>query len=911
MGEVTRACVAGLVALFLAACGGGGGSGDGGGGGGGGGGLSLSLPTTRLEVSAVARHAAPVEVVVRINGLTAGTTVYVGVTGGDAIFSDGDLVDLGNASAAMRGTLRTDLVAGQYTDTITFTLCRNPTCTGSPLAPAVTATVVLTVLPNIEVAPLIELSRVGAQAAPSLRVPLSVPAPAGTLQIYSVMTPALIGGTVQLDGTDLVITTDPVRSGVYEATYVISSTSDGRYITRTTVRYTVTPPPGGERVLSVLAPTPALNLALPQGARVTQRIQVQPATWTAEPVTAQVQHQMPLQGPTSVTRISDTEFDLVIDLANYTQSYLGNVAFTQGSHGGMAVLPVRVDLSQPFSIASFPGFQLTHLSQAADLRWSSAVRMSDGSTATWTASVDQPWVTLRRSTGVTGQDPVELELNPDPAALPPTFTLPVPQARLTISVNQPGTLPITWSVPVDNRLPTLKAAAPGALLGASARVVVRGNALSRDLTDRGGLAVSGATLRSASFVPDPRFVGDFNVMLLELDGITAGQDVTLSVVNPVFSSSVVLPARAPDPVIAGRQDLPFGSYRPPTYSERLRAWYFASPGKVWKFANTGTAWAMQSDDNAGVVDVDLGPEEQRLLAAAPHRVFVLDANTLSRVATVDQAYVGNPLDTRLLPRGKSLASSIDGQVHMGLTGDYLVRLDIDPLAPTTTFSLEGPGAFLPSTQPRNIVVSADRSRVVFQHRRIGEPNMEFTVPPRAFVRTATLDLAHDTDIVAVSNDGTRTLDANGVVRSPAGNAELRAAVPGTHTAMGFGLTSDGRYGLVYAVRRSGSGAAEEALDPVLLVVDVRALPAALPLAVTDTLSMGGAVGCRLPRVDPSDECSHVASVSVDPVSRMALVLGPRGAELVPLPGTVLALGGTRAQALHRRDAPRAVRRFGG
>jgi hypothetical protein len=898
-----------LALMLVAACGGGGGDGDGGGGGGGGG-LGLSLPQTRIEASAVARHAAALDVIVRINGLTPGAVVFLGATGGDAIFGDADIVDRGDSSAALRGTFRTDLAAGQYTDSVTFALCREAACTTAQLAPPVTATIVLTVLPNIEVMPLIAVSRSGAQAAPTVRVPVSIPGPAGVVQVQTFG--AIPEAQARMEGAELVITTVPLRAGVYESMLTLGSNTDARYNTSTTVRYTVLPPAGGELALSTQPST--LALVQPQGTRVSRRVQVQPSTWTPEPVSASFEPTIPPSPATTVTRLSDTEFDVSIDLAGAAEgTYLGNLVFTQGTYGGLALLPLRIDVSPPFTIDIPPDFTLLPTSGASDLVWRSAVRMTDGSTARWTATVDQPWIRVRRSTGLTGQDAVELEVNPDPRSRPPVFTFPVTEAQLTLSVDRLGTLPIRWTVPVDNRLPTITAAAPGALLSSTARVVVRGNALGPELIDRAGLSVVGATLRRASFASDPRFVGDINVMLLDLEGITPGTDVTLAIANPAFSSSALLPARAPDAVAAGRQDLPFDTYRPPLYSERLRAWYFASPGTVWKFAVGSLGWATQRDDNQpGIVDVDLSPDEMRLLAAAPQRVYVLDANTLSRAALVEQVpeSSANQIDTRLQPRAKALVSALDGQVLMGLSLGAVARLDIDPLVPTTSYAFAGPAVSRTSPLPRNIVVSADRSRVVVQHRDGATPNVEYTVPPRAFQSSPALDLAYDADIVAISNDGARTLDAMGVVRSVLGNADLRGALPTTHVAVGFGLTPDGSHGLVHAVRRSGSGASEEALEPLLIVVDVRTLPAALPLKVVSSMPMTAPVGCRLPRgaVEP---CDHVASVSVDPVARMALVLGPRGVEVVPLPGSVRVLAGApRVRALQQPTQVRAVRRIG-
>jgi hypothetical protein len=877
------------------------------GGGSGGGGdetaLSLSLPASRIESSSVARSSAQVEVLVRINGLKEQQVVYVGSSGGETLFSSGDLVDAGDNSAAVRGTVRTDLVAGVHTDTVTFSLCRDEVCSGGPIAPTVTATIVLTVLPNIEVLPLVTLSRSGAQAAPATRIPVSIPGPAGSLEMFAT---ALGGGIdVQLVGSELVVTTQPLRAGVYESAVEISSTSDGRYSTRTTVRYTVLAPAGGEQVLSALAGP--VQLALPQGARVTRRLQVRPSTWTSEPITAAIDASFPFaSSAATVSRVSDTEFDLTIDLAGFlADTYLGNIVFTQGAFGGLASLAVRIDVSPPFTLESAPSFRVEPSSTAAALTWRSAVMMTDGSAARWTASVNQPWITVRTSSGTTGRDALELVLDPDPKSYPPLFGFPAAAARLTVSIDRAGVAAQTFDVPIENLLPSITAAAPGALSSGSARVVVRGRSLSQDLVNRGALSVTGATLRAARFVADPGYVGDINVMLLDLDGIAVGQDVELRISHPLLTTTASLAGPSGISMPAGRAELAFGAYRPPSYSSRHNAWYFASAGRVFKLSGGALGWAMQQHSVADAMDVDLTGDELRLVAVAPERFVMLDPATLNPVATSTAAAL-TAIDARALPRSKTLAFAPDGALFIGLAEDALARPDLDPLRPTSTFGYSRPGRFLRSPQPRNIVVSADRSRIVVQNPAGSiTPNEGYAVPPRALGTTATLSLLHDADIVAVSNDGTRTLDANGIVRSLGGNADLRREIPATHSAVGFGLTPDGRFGLVHAVRRSGSGAAEHALDARLITVDVQTLPASAPLAVAQNIAMTAAVGCLLPR-SMSEPCDHVASVSVDAAARMALVLGPRGAEVVPLPAVVRAAAVAQARVSQRRNFQRHV-----
>ena len=163
----------------------------------------------------------------------------------------------------------------------------------------------------------------------------------------------------------------------------------------------------------------------------------------------------------------------------------------------------------------------------------------------------------------------------------------------------------------------------------------------------------------------------------------------------------------------------------------------------------------------------------------------------------------------------------------------------------------------------------------------------------------TLVAAADTGLRIVRSDG-MLLDGND---KELGN--LASVVPFTHVAGGYGLSSGGRFGLVYGYRVSGTGAAQRATDAMVWVIDLDtvATTGIANAPVIAAIALPQAVGCT-DVLAAGESCQHTASISVAPGDATAFVLGPRGVAAVPLPAAVspVAPSSTAGRPPARGDA---------
>jgi hypothetical protein len=111
---------------------------------------------------------------------------------------------------------------------------------------------------------------------------------------------------------------------------------------------------------------------------------------------------------------------------------------------------------------------------------------------------------------------------------------------------------------------------------------------------------------------------------------------------------------------------------------------------------------------------------------------------------------------------------------------------------------------------------------------------------------------------------------------------LSDLLPLTHRAAGYGISGDGRIGIVYGVRTSGSGNAERATDAKAWIVDLRSVSAgSVPTAPVLATVAVPPLGCTATFTD-GETCMHTVAISVAPGDRTAFLIGPRGLAAVPL-----------------------------
>jgi hypothetical protein len=594
------------------------------------------------------------------------------------------------------------------------------------------------------------------------------------------------------------------------------------------------------------------------------------------------------------------------------------VQLSAGPTGGTAVLFVRPQVVSSFyPMAGYFSIPLTGTSSPADLHLSTPVVTIDAVPARWTAVSTLPWLRLLRATGITGVDTLDMQI--DPTLLDAAEFTTV--GNVDISIDRPGTTPVPLPVGVNDTRPSFQRGT-AALVGDRGRIYIDGVIRTDSgAIDPGILQVTGAVLQQARYLTDTRFVGDVSVLAVDVTGAVAGQPIVVRALGPLVDTSFTTAVEAPTRVPTGYLSLPYGAYRPPQYAPTRDALYFAGSGTVYRWAHDATSWTMTQVAVPGAIDVALRTDAQRLHAVGGTSVRALDPTTLATIGDGTMSSIffpGNRFD-EAAPAGQNvIAYAADGRAMAavyvpGPAGDRQSRRlawITPPLGGKVLGDLidsPGPGdpgsGFGSDVQPEigvAVVASANGRAIA------GSYPDGLVLLYRADARqiTSGLRLPAGMPVVAIANDAQRMVRSDGVVVDNAGVSlgGLASIVPFTHVAGGYGMTQDGRYGLVYGYRIVAEAGGDRARDATLWVVDMAGVPTT-PLAsapIVATISLPDAVGCTGP-LATGETCRHVASVTVAAGAGSAFVLGPRGIAAVALPAAVVVapemLRGPGAHAL--------------
>jgi hypothetical protein len=905
--RVARMALAFCLGMSVVACGGGGG------------GLlpvPIEPPTQQPVDGQVSARMSPAAVrVVRVSRQTEPTrsnlNVALDYTGNRAIFigliQDGNLLeDYGttlngsavfDVSLSFRAIDSVGLQRGELRVRVCFDVACAREVPGSPLR----VPLEMDVLPNIELPATIALERTGREPAPSLELPVTLPAGVGAAELFNGGDMPGVGIRLAWTGSAIRVTTTQLPAGRYERQLTLQSSTDPRYSATTNVVYTVHAPPGGELPLQI--DPPYGSALVEQGQVVTHRLRVQRPTWTdalGEPIFNN-------SGlPITLRDLGNDEYELRFDAAGQTPGATGEatLGFSAAPTGGFAQATFRATVTEAFSVGQGLSTRLDADSTAAALRLSAPVTVGSGAPARWTARARSPGLQLLRASGTTGVDQIELEV--DAAAA--LATRAGYSGSVEISVDRAGTLPVVVGVSVENRVPSLTVALRGPLLPGSNVLYVDGAGLTSQLIGS-RLLVTGASLRSATLPADTRFVGDYVVLRLELDGVVPGQDVVLRLPTPLLDVPVSVPVVAAPALQASYAALPYAAWRLPQWSLRHGALYMAAPGKVARWSSAG-GWSLSVVDLPGSEDAALFGDERRMLAVGGEWAWRLDPVTLAVVAQGSIAtapfWTGQSIDARVPDAMGALALAADGAVNaavqfpedsgvamlgiaqrvMDLTGAALAAGDVGSVGTGPPAAGERSVGLVRSTLGETVLGQLPTGRLRVHRAAERVPQFAQTLPPGVWAR-------------AVSDDGQRVLASNGVLwlRGVALPGTLGAALPAGYTAGGYGLSGHGRWGFVYLYRLSTDNGAPRAREAQLWVFDLSAAETSgvSTAPVLAQIPLADAVGCT-DALAAGETCQHAASIVTAPGEGHAFVLGPRGVASVPLNGVALAAAAVRARA---------------
>lgn len=847
---------------------------------------------------------------ITLTGAAASEGVYLRAGGDDAVLLDVQ----GHVSGTLLSltlTLRGDLAPGDYAGEFHLYGCHDQDCNRPAQGSPARLPIRYRVNPNLQVQQQVVLSREGSEPAPEVTLPVTIPPEAGPVSM-TVSTSRPEALAITFDGSAMRVSTQQVRAGTYAATATLRSQMDPRYSRTVEVEYSVIAPPGGEQPLSVNEANHTVTLQ--QGGTSTHRIVVTRPTWTsgwAEPEFFWNNDEM-----LSLTPLGNGQYDAVINTAGVTPGqYTPAVRFSAGPTGGAVMVTFNVTVYSSFFVDGDTVRTLTATSSASDLTWSHPVRMFDGSLATWTAVSQSPLLHVINSTGQTGRDEIQLRLDPAALSLPAwSHVLPI-----VVSIDRPNTSPVTTQLSLWNSIPTLYRLSSSTLVGGSGRVYIDGafEYFQGDPVWANRLRVEGATLAHSRLVADPRYLSNTLVLELDLTGGIPGQPVRVHVDNELLPTQLELAVQAPLRSSVGYRALGHGSYRPGQFAPGLGSFYFSGAGTAYRWAHGPGGWTLSQASVPGLIDVSPSPDETQLFGLTPNEVLALHPQTFALQAAGVPGGGNYPspitFDNTAAAGARALTFSADGRALASM-GDlsnpatHTVGTLCTPRSTRTVPALtEAPASCDPGSAKGWVsgptgsgTVRSANGHAVVGVNPSGQRSI-YRANERNWVPLASLPAG--VMVSAVSDSGSRMVRSDGVVIDANGNSlgNLGSVMPFTHVAAGYGLSSGGRFGLVYGYRVTGTGSAQRAADATLWVVDLNNAAAAGvgSAPVLATIALPNAVGCTSDFVQ-GEACEHQASISVAPGDGTAFLIGPRGIAAVPLPAGV-----TSAQPLSVTRQPRA------
>jgi hypothetical protein len=894
-GVTTLVC--GWVLSFLGGCGGGGGPGP----------LqdnTVSASFSVAEVKATVIEGDPAEPLLNVVATikySGSRDIFLGSNEDQGLLSDYGIY-ITQPTVAINLRFKGGRAAGTYNSQLKLRACFDQACREEAPGSPMLLPLQLVVTPNLQVQPTLELARTGREAAPVGTVTVTVPPNAGTLSLSN--SNALYPGfDVQLQGNVLKVNTQQVRAGRYTGRVEFVASGSPVYRAGVDIAYTVNPPPGGELPLALVA-TDSGPSAVEQGLVFKSRFRVQRPTWI-EDKSAPVLTDS--SGLTSLRDLGGDEFELTLDTAGIaTGTYFSpQINIVAGPLVGQTNLGWFFQVSDAFTVYAGLSVSLNGSTTPDDLRLKAPILSTGGQPLRWTARSLTPWVRLLRTSGMTGQDQIEVELD---AVQVLSTAASKDGGQIEVSVDRPGTLPVTVGVGVGNNIPRVGPAMRGALLPGSATVYVDGNHPGVDAC----MKLSGATLRRFTSAEDTRFVGRANVLRVDLDNAVVGQDVVVRCVTPLLTSELRVPVRAAPRVPSGYAALPFATWRSAQFAMTRNALFFASPGTLVRWSLANGAWTLRTSSMPGVADAALYGDETFLIGVGDAGAWRIGAESLAIEAgpvVPGDSFRRIGFEPQPLTGMSTIAFAADGAVTVA--SRHNLQLQSQAYGPFGASGLLAPltGSFANGTDPGSLLAIGESSGPPLTSGVVRSPGGSTVVgvnfegrlrdyQPALRYPLLPAPLPAGLSLRAISEDGTRRVRSDGVlqVNGTAAAGSWATRLPAGFIVGGYGLTGKGDHALVYGYRIASESTGPRARDAAVWLFDVSQAQsqgiAAAPLL--ERLSLPDAVGCT-GVLQASETCEHVATVTVAEGDQSAFVLGPRGVAALPLPVALAATLATKVK----------------
>jgi hypothetical protein len=815
-----------------------------------------------------------------------------------------------------------DLPPGTYDRTVRLEACIHENCDLPQRDASTSLNLRYIVLPNISAAiATMDLSRVGAEAAPAREVPLRIPPEAGAL-VVSVDTLAPHAFDVRLDGSTLKVNTTQARPGTYTATVTVHNPSDRRYHWSLPITYTVQAAPEGEIGLRVSASD--LHFDTTRGSVATQTLTIQNPTWSsAAPA-------FTFTGDTSfyqVTPLGNNQYQVSFDARQAAGSqYRATMRVDVDTESTEVYLYGSVDTNFTYAdgdgIAGF-SIYLGNDTAAGDLVWQRTVGFKSRSAdvRTWHAEVDVPWITLQRRSGSIGTDRLTFTL--DQAALL-GGTRPSLFGRIRITAD--GT-PDALDIPIyyDNQISRLERVTSGPVMGTRGTIRIRGanidavsNAVDRRLQVLGARVVNHQMLTQWN-------LGNYSELVLDVDQAVPGQAITVRWDSPMFPSQVTVPVQAAPTVVSGALTLPFGMRRGIVVHPSTGDLYLADGNSVLRGHLVNGSWNWQHNTIAQLADVSVSADGSKVFALATDNVYGLNPTTLGVLSQSTWPATAQAIADLQTPAWRHiLITPADGETYVALAsksnaaqgGEAWLRGDLsgDPLDISIQIGAAGLGLYARDDGfgARALVASATGRTTLITHpvgtvyaHQADQPGLSIWGNQPSMVAPNS-PIPAGVNVAAAADVNNLFIRSDGVLQSlqsPLGPPLSNRLPPGWR-AGGYGLSADGRLALVYGYRLDeGDPAHPVAAEAAVFVFDISQLPiqtvsqapqaARLPLAP---------LGCTSTTLAPGEACVHDIAMTLAADGQGAYLVGPRGLAIVALGELPTASRTGRVKAASKRPA---------
>jgi len=450
-------------------------------------------------------------------------------------------------------------------------------------------------------------------------------------------------------------------SGTYHSQLQVTSGTDVRTLD---VRYTVAPPPGGDRLLALAENQATLSVA-EGGLSAVKTIAVTSPSWNPA-TTQQVSYpEGSAQGWLQVSRTPGSDLQLQ---ANALGLRKGSYRATLKVASAFPVTEATVNVSlQVGDGLATPPPQLVVLdseSTPASLKGSIPVVANGLGAGHWAAASSASWLKLTTASGPLGSSQITYTIDPDdPQAQAGYADL---QANVTFSAQAddapggtPGLTPVTVPVTLRRELAEVAYAGPGTLVaGRAASVIVRGRGFDHLANPAARLSVAGVTAGAVSRL-------GASSLKVELPALAAG-DYPISVSNAlgVTTAAATLHVRAARAYGAGA--LASAGESTGVLEDPLRGQVFSANrtlGAIQRYREGAGGWTKDTLAVAGLSEIALSPDAATLVASTVGgTVHLVDPVGL----TVTASYTAPGRINTAPSTGHGLAVTNDGKVWLSV-----------------------------------------------------------------------------------------------------------------------------------------------------------------------------------------------------------------------------------------------------